>query len=420
MSLELFHIFSIILVLSALFSFINQKTLKLPTTISLMVAGLLLSVAIQLLHMVSPVFSDFITEELRTIDFSKFLLDFLLSFLLFAGAMHTDLDRLAKDRWPILSFATIGVLLSTFLVGTITYYTLYAFGIPINYIYCLLFGALISPTDPIAVLSLLKKANVPKSLEVKITGESLFNDGVGVVIFLTIYQIAERGMGNVSGMEIVELLGFEILGGIGLGLGIGYLGWKLMKSIDHYQTEVIISLALVMGGYSLAHYLHFSGPLAMVVAGLWIGNHAKETAMSEVTLDYVTKFWEITDEVLNAVLFVLIGLELVLISFNTKYIIVGVLSAVVVLGARYFSLALPSYLLGFKKTFTRNALPIMTWGGLRGGISIALALSLQPSPEKDLIVAVTYVVVLISLLVQGLTIERLIKRLNKPTSKLNI
>ncbi len=413
MGLDLFHFFAAILVLSAVFSFVNQKTLRLPTSLSLMLAGLVISIVIQLMHWVSPAVSDYITQEIATINFSEFLLEILLSFLLFAGAMHTDLDRLAKDRWPIISFATIGVMLSTFITGTIIYYTLQAFGISLDYIYCLLFGALISPTDPIAVLSLLKKAKVPKSLEVKITGESLFNDGVGVVLFLTIFQIANQGLDNVSGYQIGKLLALEIFGGIGLGLIIGYLGWKLMKALDHYQTEVIISLALVTGGYSLASFLHFSGPLAMVVAGLWIGNHAKETAMSEITLDYVTKFWEITDEVLNAILFVLIGLELVLISFNLNYLIIGVIAAIVVLVVRYFSLAVPSHLLGFKKTFAPNALPIMTWGGLRGGISIALALSLPASGEKELIVAVTYVVVLISLLVQGLTIERFIKRMNR-------
>lgn len=416
MGLDLFHIFSTILVLSAIFSFVNQKTLRLPTSISLMMAGLVLSLAIQLLYLISPEFSNYIRGQIGSIDFSKFLLDFLLSFLLFAGAMHINLDSLAKDRWPIISFATIGILLSTFITGTIFYYTLRFFQLPMDYVYCLLFGALISPTDPIAVLSILKKAKVPKSLEVKIAGESLFNDGIGVVLFLTILQIAEKGLGNVTAMEITKLLALEILGGIGLGLVAGYLGWKMMKVLDHYQTEVFISLGLVTGAYSLATLLHLSGPLAMVVAGLMIGNHARETAMSEITLDYVTKFWEITDEVLNAVLFVLIGLELVLISFNINYVIVGLLSAMVVLGARYFSLAFPSHLLGFSKTFAPNALPIMTWGGLRGGISIALALSLPLSDEKDLIVAVTYVVVLVSLLVQGLTIERLINYLNRNTS----
>ncbi|MGI9542722.1 MAG: cation:proton antiporter [Cyclobacteriaceae bacterium] len=418
MSLELFHIFSVIIVLSAVFSFLNQKSLRLPTTISLMIAGLVVSLVIQAGYYLSPAYANWITEKLGTIDFSKFLLDFLLSFLLFAGAMHIDLRRLAKDRGPILSFATFGVLLSTFAVGTIIYYALIGLGHPMAYIYCLLFGALISPTDPIAVLSLLKKVGIPKSLELKIAGESLFNDGVGVVIFITLFEVARRGIDQIGIMEVGELLLTEVAGGVLLGLVTGYLGFRLMKSLDHYQTEVLITLALVTGGYSLASYLHFSGPLAMVVAGLFIGNQARETAMSAITLDYVTKFWEIVDEVLNAILFVLIGLELLLIDFNLNYIVIGVIATVVVIGVRYVALAFPSYLLGFNKTFAPNTLAIMTWGGLRGGISIALALSLPDSPEKNLIVAITYIVVLVSLIVQGLSIEWLIKRLEKKSSLL--
>ena len=416
MSLELFHIFSVIIVLSAVFSFLNQKSLRLPTTISLMIAGLVVSLIIQASYYLSPDYAEWITDKLSTIDFSKFLLDFLLSFLLFAGAMHIDLRQLSNDRGPILSFATIGVLLSTFMVGTIIYYTLNALHQPLNYTYCLLFGALISPTDPIAVLSLLKKVDISKRLELRIAGESLFNDGIGVVLFITLFEIASKGIDKIGVMDIGALVVTEIAGGILLGLAVGYMGFRLMKSLDHYQTEVLITLALVTGGYSLASYLHFSGPLAMVVAGLFIGNQARETAMSSVTLDYVTKFWEIIDEVLNAILFVLIGLELILIDFNLIYIVIGVIATVVVIGVRYISLAFPSYLLGFKKTFAPNTLPIMTWGGLRGGISIALALSLLDSPEKDLIVAVTYVVVLASLIIQGLSMEWLIKRLEKRKS----
>ncbi|MGB5929313.1 MAG: sodium:proton antiporter, partial [Cyclobacteriaceae bacterium] len=277
--------------------------------------------------------------------------------------------------------------------------------------YCLLFGALISPTDPIAVLGILKKAGVPKQLETKIVGESLFNDGVGVVIFLTLFQIAQKGLENVSTGDIGILLLEEIGGGIFLGLILGYLAWKLMKHIDHYQTEVLISLAVVFGGNAIAHWLHFSAPLAMVVAGLFIGNHGVKTAMSDITIDYVTKFWEVIDEILNAVLFVMIGLELVIISFEGAFTWLGLIAIPLVLVIRAIALWLPSAALGLRKTYQENTLRIMTWGGLRGGISIALALSLQEGMFREMFTSVTYIVVMFSIIVQGLTISPYIKHL---------
>ncbi|MDN5216279.1 sodium:proton antiporter [Fulvivirgaceae bacterium BMA12] len=411
--MDIVNIFAGILVLSAVFAFLNRRYINLPTTISLMIAGLFLSLLVQMLGEFSPSFRSGVQDTLARLDFTEFLLEFLLSFLLFAGAMHTNLEKLKTFKWPILSFATIGVLMSTFLIGVCLYYLLLLIGSPIAFIYCLLFGALISPTDPIAVLGILKKAKAPESLEIKITGESLFNDGVGVVIFLVVFKIAKSGLDQIHFSEVIHLLAMEILGGVGLGFLIGYLGYRMMKSIDHYQTEVLITLAVVMGGYSLASYLHFSGPLAMVVAGLLIGNQGVKRAMSQVTRDYVQKFWEMIDEILNAVLFVLIGLELILIPFQFTYVTVGLVVTAIVLAVRYVSLAFPSYVLKFRKTFAPNALPIMTWGGLRGGISIALALSLQPEMEKEFIVAITYTVVLFSLIIQGLTIEKLVKRLGR-------
>lgn len=410
--MELFHILSAIIVLSAFCAYLNQKYIQLPITIGLMLAGLLLSAIVLGIGTLSPAFADAYAGKLGTIDFSEVLLDFILSFLLFAGALHTDFEKLSKAKWPILSFATIGVILSTFIIGSILYYVLQLADYPLAYIYCLLFGALISPTDPVAVMGILKKAKVPESLEVKIIGESLFNDGIGVVVFLSLFQIAQVGIENVEASFIAELFALEILGGIGLGLLIGYIGYFMMKRIDHYQTEVLITLAIVTGGYSLAQSLHFSGPLAMVAAGLLIGNQATRLAMSKQTKQYVERFWEMIDEILNAFLFVLIGLELVLIPFNSTFILIGLFATIMVLLVRYFVLALPSYALGFHKTFAPNALLIMTWGGLRGGISVALALSLSPGPQKNLLVTITYVVVLFSLLIQGLTIEKLIKRLS--------
>ncbi len=408
-AMELFKIFSVILVLSAIFAFINHKFIKLPSTISLMIAGLLLSFITLVTGNFYPLFYDFVQEEINMIDFSELVLEFMLSFLLFAGALHTDYIKLSNARGPVLSFATIGVILSTVITATVTYFLLQIFGFEIEYIYCLLFGALISPTDPIAVLGILRKEKIPKSLEVKITGESLFNDGVGVVIFLSLLHIAEQG-GAIDASFITELLLLEILGGVGLGIGGGYLALQMMKRIDHYQTEVLITLALVTGAYSLALALHFSGPLAMVLAGLIIGNQGKKTAMSEQTLEYVDKFWEMVDEILNAVLFVLIGLEILILSFKWVYLALGLIAALLIVLIRYLSLLTPSVLLGYKRAFAPNALKIMTWGGLKGGISIALALSLTSEMPRDLILSMTYVVVIFSLLVQGLTIGKLVNK----------
>ncbi|MER2996487.1 cation:proton antiporter [Pontibacter populi] len=411
--MELFHIFSVILAVSAFFAYINQKYIKLPGAIGLLLAGLLLSLLVQGLGEISPAFEALVESRLSEIDFSEILLEFMLSFLLFAGALHTDLEKLRASKWPILVFATVGVLISTVVTGTAFYYLLYLVGYPIGYIYCLLFGALISPTDPIAVLGILKKANIPKSLEVSITGESLFNDGVGVVIFISIFEIAKLGIDNVEGSFIAELFLKEVGGGIGLGLLIGYIAFHFMKRIDHYQTEVLISLAVVTGGYSLAQQFHFSGPLAMVAAGLLIGNQGTQLAMSKITADYLTKFWEMVDEVLNAVLFVLIGLELMLIPFHWNYVLIGIITTIIVLLVRYIALAIPTYTLRLHRAFAPNTLLIMTWGGLRGGISIALALSLTTEMHRELIVAITYAVVLLSLTIQGLTIEPFIKRMSK-------
>ncbi|MBF9252032.1 sodium:proton antiporter [Pontibacter sp. 172403-2] len=411
--MEFFHIFSVILVISAIFAYINHKHFRLPTAIALLLAGLLVSVLVQGLGALSPDFEMLVEARLRDIDFSEVLLEFMLSFLLFAGSLHIDLDKLAESKWPVMIFATLGVLISTVLTGTLFYYLLQLIGQPINYTYCLLFGALISPTDPIAVLGILKKANIPEQLEMNISGESLFNDGVGVVVFISIFEIAQRGFGNIEGSFILELFVREVGGGIGLGLLVGYIAYFFMKRIDHYQTEVLISLAVVMGGYSMAHFLHFSGPLAMVAAGLLIGNQGTEKAMSKQTADYLTKFWEMIDEILNAALFVLIGLELMVVPFHRSYILIGLITTCIVLVVRYLSLAIPSYGLRLHKTFAPHTLSIMTWGGLRGGISIALALSLAPEMHRDFIAAITYAVVLLSLTVQGLTIEPFIKRLKK-------
>ncbi len=351
-------------------------------------------------------------EMMEQIEFDHFLLDILLGFLLFAGAMHTNFDQLRVQRWPILVFSTLGVLASTFITGGFTYFLLQLMDLNVPFIHCLLFGALISPTDPIAVLGILKKAGVPKKLETKIVGESLFNDGVGVVVFLTILGVAQGGAHGGDAMDVVQLFGQEVFGGILMGGILGYGTFLLLKSIDDYDIEVMITLACVMGGYSLAHYLHLSAPLAMVVAGLIVGNDTvRGTSMSDITEQYVDKFWELVDMLLNAILFVLIGLEMIILTYNGKYVIAGIICIFLVLLARYISLFLPVKLFSKKLEFIPHTDKIMTWGGLRGGISIALALSLPDDMSRDVFIIITYVVVVFSILVQGLTIGKFATKL---------
>jgi len=348
------------------------------------------------------------------IDFRTVLMDVMLSFLLFAGALHTNFEQLKVQRWPVFAFATLGVLVSTFLVGTAMYYILQITGLQVDYVYCLLFGALISPTDPIAVLGILKKAGVPKKLETKIVGESLFNDGVGVVVFLTIFQIASFGRSEMGASDIFKLFGQEVIGGLALGLLLGWVTFRLMKSIDDYDIEVIITLAAVMTGTAIAHQLHLPAPLAMVTAGLIVGNDkVRNTAMSENTEIYVDKFWELLDILLNTVLFVLIGMEILVLTIELNYFIAGLIAIPIVLACRYLSLLLPINFFKKKLNFVPNTNIIMTWGGLRGGISIALALGLTAEMHRDLFLVITYVVVVFSILVQGLTVGKLVNKLSK-------
>ena len=337
--MDLFTISSVVIVLAALFGYVNVKFLKLPNTIGLMA----ISIFFTLVVFASTLFTDQILNVALSvkqhIDLEKVLLDVLLGFLLFAGAMHTNFDQLHMQRWPVLVFSTLGVLCSTLICATLVYFVFQWIGLHPKYIHCLLFGALISPTDPIAVLGILRKANVPKGLETQIVGESLFNDGVGVVVFLTIMSVAMAGQGGEHAHDIahssgettiasvVNLFGWEVLGGVILGLGLGYGTYRLLKSIDDYEIEVMITLACVMGGYSFAHAIAVSAPLAMVVAGLVVGNDTiRGTAMSDLTEQYVDKFWELVDMLLNAVLFVLIGLELITLQYSRQYVIAALLA----------------------------------------------------------------------------------------------
>ena len=410
--MDLFAIITILVVVSAAFAYINERFVKLPYTIGAMVITILMSMVLTITGWIDPSLTNPLKDLISQIDFSKVLLEILLSFLLFAGALHTNFDQLKVQRGPILAFATFGVLVSTFLIGGIMFLILGMLGLDIAFIYCLLFGALISPTDPIAVLGILKKVGVPKKLETKIVGESLFNDGVGVVVFLTIFAIAEKGLANITMGEIGFLLLEEVMGGIALGALLGYIAYKLLKSIDDYSVEVLITIAIVMGGYLLAQKLHFSGPLAVVVAGLIVGHDTvRDTSMSELTELYVDKFWETWDALLNGILFVLIGLEILILPFESTYIIAGLIAIPIILIARWIALGIPIVVYKKKLDFVPNTGLMMTWGGLRGGISIALALTLTQEMHKDPFIIITYVVVIFSIVVQGLTIGKVADRL---------
>lgn len=410
--MNLFAIASILIVLSALFGYINVRFLKLPNTIGLMIIAILFTLGLFLTSLVDDSLLHMAENLVGNINFETVLLDIMLGFLLFAGAMHTNFDQLKVQRWPVLLFATVGVITSTFLVAIFSFYVFGFLGLELKFIHCLLFGALISPTDPIAVLGIMKKAGVPKKLETKIVGESLFNDGVGVVVFLTIFSIAGGGGNGDHGVSdlnsIMILFGQEVMGGILFGAVIGYITYRLLKTIDDYEIEVMITLACVMGGYVLAHKLHLSAPLAIVVAGLIVGNDTvRDSSMSQTTEMFVDKFWELVDILLNALLFVLIGLELLVVNFQMDYVVAGLISIILVLSARYLSLLLPVVLFAKRLNFLPHTTKIMAWGGLRGGISIALALSIPDAMNRDLILTVTYVVVVFSIIVQGLSIAKL-------------
>ncbi len=410
--MEIYNIITLIIVLAAIFGYINFRFIKLPGTIGIMLISLVASLVVIGVSLIEPTFFAKTSGVLSSIDFHTALMKVMLSFLLFAGAFHIDAKKLKSERTSIITFATIGVVISTFIVGTLIYGAFQLFGLSIDYIYCLLFGALISPTDPIAAIGILKKAKIPETLETKISGESLFNDGVGVVIFATLIEIAQVGLSNTSGWDIAWLFIEEAGGGLIFGVALGYLGYLALRSIDNYIVETMITLAIVMGGYFLADKLHVSGPLAMVMAGLITGNKSMEQGVSDTTRDYIGKFWEMIDEVMNAILFLLIGFEMLIIPFNMTLLWLGCIAIIVVLLARYLAVVIPIMFLKYKKNpFEKNAIPILTWGGLRGGISVALALSVPKYMYGEVFVSITYIVVLFSILVQGLTIGKFAKRL---------
>ena len=404
--MEIYNIITVIILLAAVFGYINHRFIKLPGTIGIMLISLVASLTVVGIGSIFPEFFVKTIQSISVIDFNTVVLKVMLSFLLFAAAIHIDVKKLRSERMSILTFSTIGVVISTIVTGALLYATTVSFGLKVNFLYCLLFGALISPTDPIAVVGILKKAKIPVSLETKISGESLFNDGVGVVLFIMLYEIAKQGLSNISAWDVIWLFVREAGGGLLLGWLLGYLCFYMLKSINNYVVEVMITLATVMGGYGLAQQLHVSGPLAMVMAGLITGNKSLDHGVSDLTKDYLNKFWEMIDEVMNAILFLLIGFEMLIVPFNLTLLWMGCIAIVIVLFARLISVWLPIMVLKRKSSFENNAIPILTWGALRGGISVALALSVPKYMYGEMFVSITYIVVLFSIVVQGLTIGK--------------
>ncbi|WP_442787792.1 cation:proton antiporter [Flavobacterium suncheonense] len=411
--MELYYTFSVLIVLASFFAYLNLRFLKLPGTIGIMIIAILVSLGIRLVgDSYFPKTTSHFFELINEFDFNEVLMGAMLNFLLFAGALHVNISDLREQKIPIMIYSTVSVILSAFIISGLLYFIAPIVGIHIPYVYCLLFGTLISPTDPIVVLGVLKQANVPKRIETKIVGESLFNDGIAVVMFAVVLKMVTDVDFNATFGSVSLLFLQEGLGGVILGGTLGYTASKVIKKIDDYKVSVLITLSIVMGGFLIAKALHVSSPLAMVVAGLIIGNYGKKVAMTEQTRDYLEKFWELIDEILNAILFLFIGFELLLLPDLTDQIIIGLVSIFIVLFARGLSMVLPwkffkvFKFLGIQPSYTRGSLMVMVWGGIRGGVSIALVLSLPAGDYKDLLLEITYIVVLFSILIQGLTIGK--------------
>lgn len=413
-ALSAFDLAAILVVASALLGWLNHHFIKLPHVIGLTVMGALAAIVLTAVDAVVPgiTLDDWVTETLQQLNFTETLLQGMLSFLLFAGALHVDLDRLKVAWLPVLLLSTVGVLISTVLVGLAMWGVGMLLALPIAPIWYFVFGALIAPTDPVSVLGVLKEENVPASLQSAVAGESLFNDGVGIVVFIILLGAAVSGT-DFSLSEGARLFAIEAGGGILVGLLFGWIGYRALASMDEYTLEVLITLAVVMGGYALCSYLHISGPLAMAVAGLLIGNQGVTYAMSDVTRDYVVKFWELIDELLNSVLFLLIGLEMIVLTVGFDEAALALVAIPITLAARAIGILVSTKAIPAARLQEKGAGRVLWWGGLRGGISIALALSLPPGETRDLILAATFAAVLFSVLVQRATLGRLIEKLKR-------
>lgn len=410
-----------LLTLTALFAWANQRFFHLPNNVGILAMGLCASIVLVLLEVAIPQVALFgqLEGHIRALNFSEALLDGMLAFLLFAGALQIDLSLLRDRAWIVGAMATLGVIISTGLVGVMFWAAGQILSQPIPLAWALVFGALISPTDPVAVLAVLKQARVAKTLEMDMAGESLFNDGVGVVLFTILLAAAMSGagQGGIDFTEIAKLFFVEALGGGALGFLTGYLAYCAMRGIDNYPTTVLISLALVTGTYAFAQTIGVSGPIAVVVAGVLIGNHGRRLAMSGTTEHFVFEFWSLIDEVLNAVLFLLIGLEVIVLQFDISLMPLAIVAIPVVTTARLFAVALPMAFVSAKQHFVKGTIPILTWGGVRGGVSVALALSIPLVEQRPQILAATYAVALFTLIVQGLTLPAVVRRFAHPAAK---
>jgi len=408
--MNFYELIAALITLTAILAFINHRYIKLPSSIGLLLASMFLSFVVLILNYYNFTFLKDISAVVNSVDFNHVLMGGMISFMLFAAAIHIPLEDLKPQKGPILVFSTIGVVLSTFIIGTLIYYIFPLIGFDLSYINCLLFGALISPTDPIAVLGILKETKLPKSIEMKISGESLFNDGVAVVVFASLYQIAAFSEGEFSVSASLLMLLREAVGGVLFGAAIGYGGYLMLKSINSYKVEVLITLAIVMGGFSIAQFLHVSGPLAMVAGGLLVGNLSKKDGWSEQTQEYLEKFWELIDEVLNAILFVWIGLEILIIHPPENFLLISIATILIIVVSRWLSISIPSFLIPLKEKIPQKTVVVMVWAGLRGGLSLAMALSLSSTMNRDLFIYLTYIVVIFTIVIQGLTLKKVVSK----------
>lgn len=403
--MSLFGLFAVLITATAALAWVNERFVRLPSTIGVMAAALALSLVMILAGGLGFGVDEWAESLLERIDFNTVLMNGMLSFLLFAGALHVDLGGLLARKWVILSLATLGVVLSALTLGALFYFVTGLFGFEVPFVWAVLFGAIVSPTDPIAVLGILRQAKAPEALESMVIGESLFNDGVGVVVFSLLLGLATGGH-HAGAADAIHVFAVEALGGAVFGLGLGYLAYRVLRTIDNHVVEILITLALVSGGYYMAGSLHMSGPIAMVTAGLFIGNHGRAFGMTDASRDHLDSFWEVVDEILNALLFTLIGFELLVLELDIRYLGIAALMIPAGLLVRLGCVGVPIGLLGRRRAFPKRIVPLMTWGGIRGGISVALALALPSGAYRDLILFVTYAVVVFSILVQGLTMGR--------------
>jgi CPA1 family monovalent cation:H+ antiporter len=412
-----FHTLSILLAITAVAAYINHRYLRWPTTIGFVTIALLGSCIVIGLGALGVIDTAEANRLVESINFDRLVLEVMLAFLLFAGALNVDLTTLRTALWTVSFLATAGVVMATFAIGSLFWIISKWVGADLPFIYALLFGALISPTDPVAVLGILKITKVPRRMEAIVAGESLFNDGTAVVVFLAISGIATH-QESATLPHVATFFLREVLGGAGLGLGLGWVTNRMMRSVDAYKVEVLLTLALAAGGYALAHAIGVSGPITVVLAGLMVGNQGRQYAMSETTRVYLDHFWELVDEILNAVLFILIGLEIITLTLAGSYVLAGAMAIMAVLLARFVSVALPVNFLSLvvRRNFAKGTIPLLTWAGLRGGISVALALSLAPSSERNIIVTATYIVVMFSILVQGWTLGWVIRKVSPTNS----